>query len=135
MVACLSDESMAGGPCVPACRSCGRDLVPDDAAPHRDRGRSFWRNACGCAAEREPVPDYGFTAAEVSTFEQLLTGRGCDGEVAKALAGRLLNSLAHHGTKVVLGLPEHDIVISADEAAAALGRDLRAPSDRPGGAT
>jgi hypothetical protein len=133
MVACLCDASMAGSPCVPVCRSCGRDLVPDDTAAHRDRGRSFWRNACGCAAEREPEPDYGFSDDEVSRFDRLLVSRGCDDQVAKALAGRLLNSLAHHGTKVVLGLPEHDIVITADEAGAVVGRDLRAPSDRPAG--
>ena len=125
MVACLAGESLETDTCTPVCRSCGRELVPDDRALHADRGRSFWRNECGCVADREPDPDYGFTDSEVACFKDLLISRGCDGQVADVLAERLLNSLAQHGTKVVLGMPGGDIVISAEEGAAAVGRELR----------
>jgi hypothetical protein len=37
--------------------------------------------------------------------------------------------LAHLGTKLVFGLPDHDVVVTAEEAAALLGRDLRVPAN------
>jgi hypothetical protein len=91
-----------------------------------DRGRRFWRHECGCVIERDPEPDYGFTDVEVGRFKGLLTARGCDDQVAAELAGRLLNSLAHYGTKVVLGLPAGDIVITAQDGSEAIGRPLPA---------
>jgi hypothetical protein len=36
----------------------------------------------------------------------------------------LLNSLAHYGTKVVVGLPAGDIVITAKDGSEAIGRAL-----------
>jgi len=126
MVACLADESMASSPCVPACQNCGRDLIPEEKAPDRARGRRFWARACTCVLERAPEPDYGFSATEISKFKGLLIGRGCNAEVADVLAPKLLNSLAYLGTKVVLGLPDRDVVVAVDDASALLGRDLRA---------
>jgi len=133
MVACLPDESLETTACIPVCRACGRELVPDDRVLHRDRGQRFWRNECGCVIEREPDPDYGFSDAEVARFKDLLTSRGCDDLVADALAGQLLNSLAHHKTKVVLGMPDGDIVITAEEGAAVVGRDLPTAAEGPTG--
>lgn len=128
MVACLADTSDATLRCVPACQNCGRDLVPDERAAYADRGRNHWRRECGCVVEHRPEPDYGFTDTEIATFERLLIARGCrDDDTAKVLAPLLLNSLAHHGTKVVLGLPEGDVVISAEEAGTLLRRELRHP--------
>jgi hypothetical protein len=129
MVACLAGESLETDTCIPVCRSCGQELVPDDQALYPDRGRRFWRHECGCVAEREPDPDYGFTDSEVACFKDLLISRGCDGQVADTLAGRLLNSLAQYGTKVVIDMPDRDIVISAEEGAAAVGRELRTAAE------
>lgn len=58
-------------------------------------------------------------------FSALLTARGCPVEQAEFLGRHLLASLAEHGTKVVLGLPEGDVVITAEEARQVVGRDLR----------
>lgn len=129
MVSCLSEKSMGASACRPACRSCGRELAPDDNAPDRGRGRSYWRRACACVTEREPEPAYLFSDAEVARFRQLLIDRGCDDRIDHALATRLLNSLAHLGTKLVFGLPDHDVVVTAEEATALLGRDLRVPAN------
>ena len=68
MVACLADTSDATLRCVPACQSCGRDLVPDERLAYPDRGRSHWRRDCDCVVEHPPVPDYGFTDTEIATF-------------------------------------------------------------------
>ena len=130
MVACLADEPRARGSCVPLCRLCGRELLPDDRVAAR--GWGYWRNGCGCVPEREPEPDYGFTDAEIEGFKELLIAHGCDGQLADALAGHLLTSLASCGTKVVLALPEGDIVVTAEEGSAVVGRDLRrAAGDHP----
>jgi hypothetical protein len=59
----------------------------------------------------------------------LVTTRGCDDQIADELAGRLLNSLAHYRTKVVLGLPAGDIVITPQEGSEAMGRPLSANED------
>jgi hypothetical protein len=122
MVSCLSEESVGDSACRPACRLCGRELAPDDNAPDRGRGRSYWRRACACVIEREPEPAYLFSNAEVERFRRLLIDRGCDAWIDGALAMRLLNSLPHIGTKLVFGLPDHDVVVTAEEAAALLGR-------------
>ena len=132
MVSCLSDESMDGSACRPACRSCGREMIPDENAPDRGRGRSYWRRSCSCVVEREPEAVYVFTDAEVARFRRLLIDRGCDDRIDEALAKRFLNSLAHLGTKLVFGLPDDDAVVTADEAAALLGRDLRLPANGAG---
>ncbi|MGH9008394.1 MAG: hypothetical protein ACRDYF_00940 [Acidimicrobiia bacterium] len=116
---------MGDSACRPACRSCGRELVPDENAPDRGRGRSYWRRACACVIEREPEHADLFSDAEVERFRRLLIDRGCDDRIDDALAKRLLNSLAHLGTELVFGLPDHDVVVTAEEAAALLGRDLR----------
>jgi hypothetical protein len=129
MVSCLSGESIGDSACRPACRSCGRELVPDDNAPDRGRGRSYWRRACACVIAREPEPAYLFSDAEVERFRRLLIDRGCDDRIDHALAKRFLNNLAHLGTKLVFGLPDHDVVVTAEESAALLGRDLRVPSN------
>lgn len=130
MVACLHppDGSMETDACIPVCRACGRELVPDQAL-HRDRGRRLWRNECGCVVTSKHDPDYGFTDLEVARFKDLLIRRGCDDQLADAFAGRLLNSLAGHGTKVVLEMPDGDIVITAEEGAAVVGRDLPTASN------
>lgn len=116
MVACLPD---AGDSCTPVCRNCGRDLVPQKAPP-ADPGRRFWERSCGCVPE--PEVQYDFTADEVARFRSLVRGRGF--EVDDAIARMFLNSLANTGTKMVLGAPGGDIVITADEASAAIGRQL-----------
>ena len=75
------------------------------------------------------MPDYGFTDTEIATFGRLLIAGGCrDVDTAKVLAPLMLNSLAHHRTKVVLGLPDGDVVITAEEATTLLGRELRHPN-------
>ena len=125
MVACLPGDSAKANTCVPLCRSCGRDLAEDDRVPNRDRGQRFWRNQCGCVAEPEPEPDYGFSETEVGRFKDLLIARGCNDQVADGVAWYLLNSLAHTGTKVVLGLPDGDIVVTAEEGSTVVGRGLR----------
>src|ERR1044072_597331 len=123
MVACLPDDPTADGICVPLCRLCGRELLPDDRVA--DRGRGCLRNGCGCVAEREHEPDYGFTDAEIAPFNELLIAKGCDSQLADAIAGYLLNSLASCGTRVVLALREGDIVVTAEEGSSVVGRDLR----------
>lgn len=125
MVACLPGDSAEADTCGPVCRSCGCDLVEDDRVPNRDRGRRHWRNQCGCVAEREPEPDYGFSEPEVARFKNLLIARGCNDQIADAVAWYLLNNLAHTGTKVVLALPDGDIVVTAEEGSTVVGRDLR----------
>lgn len=126
MVVCLSD---GGGPeprCTPVCRNCGRDLVPDKSPRlRRDRGRNFWQRACGCVIDA-PRPAYEFSDEEVARFSTLLADRGAPADVAEVLGRPLLNSLAEHLTRAVLGLPDGDVTITADEARQAIGRDLRA---------
>ena len=123
MVACLADEPRGGGSCVPLCRLCGLELLPDDRVA--DSGRGYWRNGCGCVVERKPEPDFGFIGTEIAAFKELLLAQGCDGQLADAVAGQLLNSLASCGTKVVLSLPDGDIVVTAEAGSTAVGRDLR----------
>jgi hypothetical protein len=55
------------------------------------------------------------------------TEGNASGEInaADAVAWYLLNNLAHTGTKVVLGLPDGDIVVTAEEGSTIVGRDLR----------
>ena len=127
-MSCLSDESMEGSACRPACRSCGRAMIPDENAPDRGRGRSYWRRACACIIERKPEPAYWFSEAEVARFRRLLIERGCDDRIDETVAKGFLNSLAHLGTKLVFGLPDDDVVVTAEGAAALLGRDLRVPA-------
>jgi hypothetical protein len=67
----------------------------------------------------------------VARFRDLLTSRGCDDDVSDVLARRLLNSLAHHGTKVVVGLPAGDIVITAKDGSEAIERALPANDGAP----
>lgn len=119
MVACLPDLGTA---CRPVCRNCGRDLVPHDHPPDSGRGQSYWQRACGCVIESEPEKDFAFTAEEVSRFSTLVASRGF--EIDRDYGLHLMNSLADTGTKVVLGLPAGDIVITAEEAEDAIGRGL-----------
>jgi hypothetical protein len=119
MVACLPD---AGAACTPVCRNCGRDLVRQDKPPDTDRGRSYWQRTCGCVIEPEPEKDFGFTDEDVAKFTALVAARGV--EIDRDFGRHLMNSLADSGTKVVLGLPAGDIVITAQEAGDAIGRRL-----------
>jgi hypothetical protein len=119
MVACLPDLRTA---CTPVCRNCGQDLVEQDDPPDTGRGRSYWQRTCGCVIEPEPEKDFGFTAEEVSKFAALVAARGFD--IDRDFGLHLMNSLADTGSKVVLGLPAGDIVITAREAGDAIGRRL-----------
>jgi hypothetical protein len=109
-------------PCIPVCRNCGRDLVPDDRPP-ADRGRNSWRRACGCVIEPEPEVEFTFTEDELANFTALVAARNF--EIDADFARHLLNSLAKTGTKVVVSLPERDIIITAEEAEHAIGRKLQ----------
>jgi hypothetical protein len=133
MAVCLADGAGPEPRCTPVCRNCGRDLVQDES-PHllRDHERTFWQRACGCVTAA-PRTVSAFTDEEVTLFSALLAARGTPDDVAGALGRPLLQSLAEHLTKTVLGLPGGDITITADEAREAIGRDLRArPSpDQP----
>ena len=125
MVACLPDGAGLKPRCTPACRNCGRELVQDES-PHlqRDRERSFWQRACGCVLEVSP-PAYTFSDEEVARFVTLLRDRGAPADVADTLGRHMLEGLAEHMTRSVLGLPDGDMVITADEARETIGRDLR----------
>jgi hypothetical protein len=46
MVACLAGEFLETDTCIPVCRSCGGEFVPDDRALYADGRRRFWRNEC-----------------------------------------------------------------------------------------
>ena len=132
MIACLPDDSMTKHPCDPACQACGQTMVVAERIPHLDRGGRSWASTCSCVIERPPLPDYGFRNEEVSAFQRLLVAREFGGAVSDALARHLLNSLAHSGTKVVLHTlsPGEEVVVTAEEAATLLGRELR--SSAPG---
>ena len=109
------------------------DLCPqDDVVARRvlhDYGAMFV--ACDSVS---PPPVCVFTCDdEVARFRDLLSSRGCGDDVAEVLAGRLLNSLAHYGTKVVLGLPAGDVVITAQEGSEVIGRALPTNDRAPGG--
>jgi hypothetical protein len=128
MVACLAEGAGPEPRCTPVCRNCGADLVPDEN-PHvrHDTARTFWQRACGCIID-VPRPAYDFTDDEVARFSALLVSRGARADVAAVLGRPLLDGLAEHLTKTVLGLPDSDVTITAEEARQAIGRDLRAQS-------
>ena len=119
MVLCLVE---LGAACTPRCRNCGREMVPHEHPPDTGRGRRYWQRQCGCVIKTEPQEDFGFTADEVARFTALLASRGL--EIDDHLGRYVLNGLAATGTKTVFDVEEQDLVITAAEAAAAIGRPL-----------
>lgn len=119
MIVCFPDTGTA---CTPLCRNCGRELVREENPPDTGRGRAYWDRACGCVIEPEQQKDFGFTDKDLSRFTALAAARGFD--VDRDVGLHVLNSLAETGTKVVVGLPAADIVITAQQVEEAIGRTL-----------
>jgi hypothetical protein len=92
-------------------------MVPDKRVTIRPgEGRTYWRQPCECTVERF---EYAATDHDLAAFRDLLAQRGFPS--SDRFAGGLLSSLADCGTRVVIEMPDGEVVVTAEEAIDAMG--------------
>jgi hypothetical protein len=115
MVVCLQAER--GERCVPVCRNCGQDMLPEDRFPP-PVGRSAWRQACRC--EFPPRPRYPASPNDIATARAFLAGIGAPS--SEWTIREMFDGFADGSVKFVFGRePDAEIVVTVEQMAQALG--------------